>query len=145
MNDLEDDEFIHTICKRYGIEKYTINSNGSIDVDGNVELSFNRLKRLPIKFNYVSGSFDISCNKLTTLEGLPKHIGGYLNLDYNDIEVLNIDLICNYSISIGENPIKRIEYINPNIIGNIRIHNNQGIISKYKRSLKIKQFLKDEN
>ena len=28
---------------------------------------------------------------------------------------------------------------------NIRIHNNQGIISKYKRSLKIKQFLKDES
>lgn len=145
MNDLEDDEFIHNICKRYGIVKYTINSDGSIDVNGNVELSFNRFKRLPIKFNYVSGSFDISCNKLTTLEGLPNYIGGYLNLDYNDIEVLNIDLICNYSISIGENPIKRIEYINPNIIGNIRIHNNQGVISKYKRSLKIKQFLKDES
>lgn len=145
MNDLEDDEFIHTICKRYGIEKYTINSDGSIDVDGNVELSFNRFKRLPIKFNYVRGSFDISCNKLTTLEGLPNYIGGYLNLDYNDIEVLNIDLICNYSISIGENPIKRIEYINPNIIGNIRIHNNQNILKKYERSLKVKQFLKDES
>lgn len=140
----EEDEFIHNICERYNINKYTINSNGSIDVDGNVELSYNRLKRLPIKFNYVSGSFDVSCNMLTTLEGLPKHIGGYLNLDYNHIEVLNLDLICD-SISISENIIKRIEYINPNIIDNIRIHNNQGIISKYKRSLKIKQFLKDES
>ncbi len=144
MIDLEDDEFIHNICERYCIEKYTINSNGSIDVDGNVELSFNRFKRLPIKFNYVSGSFDISCNKLTTLEGLPNYIGGYLNLDYNHIEVLNLDLIC-HSISISENPIKVIEYINPNIIDNIKIHNNQGIISKYKRSLKVKQLLKDES
>ncbi len=135
----EDDVIIHNICERYGINKYTINSDGSIDVDGNVELSFYKLSKLPIKFNYVRGSFDISCNKLTTLEGLPKYIDGYLNLDYNHIVVLNIDIIAiGSNISIGMNPIEKIEYINPNIIDNIRIHNNQGIISKYKRSMKLK-------
>ena len=30
---------IHDICKVYNINNYTINSDGSIDVDGNVNLS----------------------------------------------------------------------------------------------------------
>lgn len=27
---------IHSICKKYGIKNYSINEDGSIDVDGNV-------------------------------------------------------------------------------------------------------------
>jgi len=38
MNYLTDKE-IHKICKEYGIENYTINNDGSIDVDGYVDLS----------------------------------------------------------------------------------------------------------
>ena len=66
---------IDLICKEYGIENYTINSDGSIDVNGNVYLCGNNLTRLPLKFNKVSGYFSCSQNKLTSLEGSPKEVG----------------------------------------------------------------------
>ena len=73
---------ISIICEKYGIENYTINRDGSIDVDGNVflgsipHLVFKFLRKLPLKFNRVSGDFYINENKLTTLEGSPKSVSG---------------------------------------------------------------------
>ena len=36
---------IDEICKKYSIENYTINPNGSIDVDGHVDLSDKELTK----------------------------------------------------------------------------------------------------
>ena len=41
---------IDSICKKYNITNYTINSDGSIDVDGDVNLSNRGLTKLPLKF-----------------------------------------------------------------------------------------------
>jgi len=109
---------IHRVCKEYGIENYTINSDGTIDVvdfnsqHGSVELdgvSREVLTKLPLKFNQVSGNFycsynqltslegaplsvggDFYCrdNKLTSLEGAPKHIGGVFNCNNNQLTSL---------------------------------------------------------
>ena len=51
------------------------NSNG-YDVDGHVILSVLNLKKIPWKFNIVTGDFDCENNKLTTLENSPKEVGG---------------------------------------------------------------------
>ena len=67
---------ISLICKKYGIENYTINDDGSIDVNGNVDLLWYRLTELPLNFNRVTGYFNCNCNKLTTLKGSPKWVGG---------------------------------------------------------------------
>ena len=64
---------IHDICKKYNIQKYSINSDGSIDASY-VDLKNNGLSKLPIKFNKVYGYFNCSNNDLTTLEGSPKII-----------------------------------------------------------------------
>ena len=37
---------IHNICKKYNITNYSINSDGSIDVEGNVNLVKKNLKEL---------------------------------------------------------------------------------------------------
>jgi hypothetical protein len=76
-------ETIHDICKRYKITNYTINDDGSIDVNGNVNLSFNYLIELPLRFNKVSDNFICSHNQLTSLKGCPKYIGGYFSC-YNN-------------------------------------------------------------
>ena len=55
---------IDLICKKYGITNYTINQDGSIDVNGSVNLSRENLTKLPLKFNRVSGYFDCSNNQL---------------------------------------------------------------------------------
>jgi hypothetical protein len=81
-------ETIHDICKKYKITNYTINSDGSIDVNGNVWLSNKGLTELPLVFNKVTGYFDCSNNKLTTLEGCPKWISGNFSCSYNNLTSL---------------------------------------------------------
>ena len=70
------EEDIHDICEKYRIENYTINEDGSIDVDENVDLSYKGLAKIPLKFRNVSGYFSCSGNQLTSLEGCPKSVGG---------------------------------------------------------------------
>jgi hypothetical protein len=67
---------IENICQEYDIQNYTINSNGTVDVDGIVDLSRRNLSKLPLKFGRVTGNFWCHNNKLTTLEGSPVEVGG---------------------------------------------------------------------
>ena len=87
MNYLKDKE-IHNICEKYGIKNYTINLDGSIDVDGNVNLQNKGLTKIPLKFNHVSGNFNCSYNKLTTLDGSPERVGGSFYCNYNNLTTL---------------------------------------------------------
>jgi hypothetical protein len=68
-------EDIDAICYEYGIKNYTINSEGSISVDGNVNLYDKELTKLPVKFKEVSGYFSCGGNHLTSLEGCPERVG----------------------------------------------------------------------
>ena len=79
---------IDSICQKYGIENYTINEDGSIDVDGNVDLSFRNLSKLPLKFGRVTGSFYCFNNELTTLEGCPKEVVRYFYCFNNELTTL---------------------------------------------------------
>ena len=79
---------IDSICRKYEIRNYTICSNGSIDVNGSVNLSNKNLTKLPLKFNIVSGDFYCDDNKLTSLEGCPKEVGGHFSCDYNKLTTL---------------------------------------------------------
>ena len=81
-------EDIESICRKYGITNYTINSDESIDVDGNVNLYEKGLTKLPLKFGNVTGHFNCSNNKLTTLEGSPKEVGGGFYCEYNQLTSL---------------------------------------------------------
>ena len=80
---------IHDICKNYNIRNYTINPDGSIDVYGDVFLSNKKLDKLPLKFNYVSGVFVCSNNRLTSLEGSPRKLGLKLYCSGNPLTTLN--------------------------------------------------------
>ena len=79
---------ISLICKQYGITNYIINSDGSIDVNGDVDLSGFGLTQLPLRFNRVTGYFNCNYNKLTTLEGCPKWIGGWFSCHDNQLTSL---------------------------------------------------------
>ena len=92
-------ENIKSWCEEMGIQNYTINSQGEIDVDGSVDLYGRDFKELPYKFgkinklfglgdckhltslkncpDFVKGPFSCSnCTKLDSLEGCPKKVGG---------------------------------------------------------------------
>ena len=79
---------IEEICEKYGIENYTINPDGSIDVNGSVDLYDKELIQLPLIFNKVTGSFDCSYNYLTSLKGSPRWVGGWFDCYNNDLTSL---------------------------------------------------------
>ena len=83
-----DTNTIDLICNQYKIENYTINSDGSIDVDGDVNILGHGLYKLPLKFGKVYGSFYCQFNKLTSLEGSPNYVGGDFLFFRNNITSL---------------------------------------------------------
>jgi hypothetical protein len=84
------------ICKKYGISNWSINSEGLVDVDGDVYLDLKELTKLPLKFgeitiidNYIkTGYFSCDSNKLTTLEGSPYTVGGDFYCSNNQLTSL---------------------------------------------------------
>jgi hypothetical protein len=76
------------ICQRYGIENWTLNSDGLVDVDGNVDLSECMLTKLPLKFGHVTGYFYCADNLLTTLEGAPHTVVNFFNCQSNQLTSL---------------------------------------------------------
>jgi hypothetical protein len=84
----ESTKSIDDICKEYGIQNYTINPDGIVDVDVHVDLSFKRLEKLPLKFGKVSGNFWCHNNQLTSLEGCPNTVGGNFRCYNNQLTTL---------------------------------------------------------
>ena len=84
MTDME----VAKICRKYDIENWSINKDGLVDVDGNVDLSFGSLPRLPLRFGKVTGAFSCSDNRLTTLEGAPQEVGGDFYCSNNKLTTL---------------------------------------------------------
>jgi hypothetical protein len=77
--------------KKYGIKKYIINEDLTIDVDDEVDLSNKRIKSLPkyIQFNKVNGSFFAFENPLISLRGYPKITDAWCSCQYTLISILD--------------------------------------------------------
>ena len=75
-------------CEKYKIKNYIVNDDGSIDVNGSVELGGIGLKMIPVKFNKVTGDFSVNHNYLKNLRNLPNYIGGDFSCGYNKITTL---------------------------------------------------------
>ena len=84
----ESHENIVSICSKYRIFYSTINSDGTIDVDGAVRLSEYELKELPLKFRSVSNYFICGNNNLTSLVGCPISVGGDFSCENNNLTSL---------------------------------------------------------
>ena len=71
---------IENWCEEMGIENYTINSKGEIDVNRNVDLTNKDFKELLFKFGTVDGYFTVGYNKkLTSLKNCPDEVGGWFS------------------------------------------------------------------
>ena len=74
---------IKSWCEEMSIKNYTINSQGEIDVNGNVHLEYSEFKELPYKFGRVTGYFTLSDNKnLTSLKNCPNYVGDFFSCSY---------------------------------------------------------------
>jgi len=98
---------IKDLCSKYDIENYQIRDDGSIDVDGDVDLYNRDLKQLPLIFNEVGGYFNCGDNNLTTLKGCPKEVHRWFNYSYNILtslehspEIVEGNFSCRYNYHI---------------------------------------------
>ena len=67
---------------------YTINDDGSIDVNGTVNLNNKDLTKIPFKFRHVSGDFWCNSNQLSSLKGTPNDVGGVFDCSDNRLTSL---------------------------------------------------------
>ena len=79
---------IQKICLEYQIENFSINPDGSVDVDGKVDLSSRNLTIMPVRFRRIMGNFNIQNNRLTKLCGAPVAVGGNFNCFNNKLKDL---------------------------------------------------------
>ena len=63
----------------------TYNDDGSINVDGDVDVKHNNLTKIIPKFNIVNGCVDFSNNKLKSLENSPKIRNGFFSCRNNNL------------------------------------------------------------
>ena len=76
---------IKKICRKYDITGYSINKGGSVDIDGDLDLDGYNLKKLPLKFNIIYGSFECVGNYLTSLGGSPTEVRGDFDCSSNEL------------------------------------------------------------
>ena len=74
--------------KEFGIKNYTINNDGTVDVDDSISFFGEHLTKIPFRFGIVTGNFHINGNKLKSLEGCPKEVGGFFDCGYNQLKDL---------------------------------------------------------
>ena len=130
---------IQDICKKYKIKNYTINPDGSIDVDGNVNLEYNELTKIPIKFNKVSGWFKLSNNKLTSLENSPNEVGGHFYCSHNNLKnLIGLPSKIFGPVRCVHNPLESLEGFELDYY-KLTCSNKENLIKKHKRSKKLKQ------
>jgi len=122
----EDSAFrINKICKRYNIKDYTINPDGSIDVDGYVNLHNENLTKIPLKFNKVNDHFNCNFNKLTSLEGSPIKVDGGFGCSYNQLTSFEYTpKIISGAFYCRNNNIKSFEYFPSYIKGHFGCESN---------------------
>ena len=148
---------------------YTINDDGSIDVDGAVNLSNRNLTKIPFNFGKVSGNFschynqltslkgspnivggDFYCyfNQLTSLEGAPNNVGGIFSCNNNQLASLDgapNNVGGNFSCYDNPNlPYSELFKIVDNVKGNIYYSSLYAPEDKIRRDRDIKETLKDD-
>jgi len=124
--DFENQNQIHEICEKYGITNYTINDDGTIDVDGDVDLSDKNLTKIPLKFNKVSGYFYCINNKLTSLDGCPSEVDGGFYCYYNQLTSLEgAPNSIGGSFNCSSNQLTSLEGVPNSIGGDFNCNSNQ--------------------
>ncbi len=103
---------IDEICRKYKIVNYTINSDNSVDVNGNVWLYNKKLKSIPLNFNIVNGWFNCGNNYLTSLKGCPVRVGDWFSCRNNDLTSLQYSprFMENGNFHCGWNKIESLQY-----------------------------------
>ncbi|WP_029596553.1 hypothetical protein [Flavobacterium sp. ACAM 123] len=117
---------IRQLCSQYDITNYSINQDGSIDVDGDVILSKMNIIMIPLNFNRVSGNFICSYNQLTSLKNAPRIVGESFGCRINLLTSLeHCPKIIGGSFNCGKNRLTSLKHCPSEIHGDYNIEYNK--------------------
>jgi hypothetical protein len=111
---------------QHGVENYTINDDLTVDVNGSVDLGFEKLSEILVQFGKIEGSFWCDNNLLTNLIGSPKYTKEGFNCSNNQLinlegcpEIIMGQFVCE------KNKIKNLEFFPNKINGEIYMNENK--------------------
>jgi len=111
----------------YGIiGDITVNSNGELDVNGDVNISYKYLTEIPVKFGKVTGNFNCQGNNLTTLKNAPNWVGGSFDCCHNNLT--SLEFAPSYvggSFYCYKNNLTSLEFAPSEVGKNFSCYNNQ--------------------
>lgn len=79
---------IDSICEKYNITDYTINSDGSIDSNQHIDFVPFLITEIPLTFRNVYGSFYCNSTEITSLVGCPILVKGDFFCGYSNLTSL---------------------------------------------------------
>ena len=81
---------IRAWLEEHGIKNYTINTQGEIDINGDIKITYKNIKEFPyfIQFGTIKGNFDCKHNNLISLKGAPREVKGTFDCACNDLTSL---------------------------------------------------------
>lgn len=122
---MEKSKDIEKWLNKYDIKDYSISENNLVTVFGNVNLK-NKLKEniLPIRFEQINGYFDISNNKLESLEGCPKTVQKDFDCSNNKLTSLFGGPVSVGDFNCSNNNLKDLSYLPKNIDGDFNCSSN---------------------
>jgi hypothetical protein len=105
---------------------YIIQSDGTADVNGNVNMDFNKLTEIPVKFGKVTGDFYCDNNQLTSLEGAPQSVGdSFICYDNQLTSLMGAPKSVGDSFYCHNNRLTNLEGAPQSIVGSFDCSNNQ--------------------
>ncbi len=97
-----------------------------LNIKGNINISFKKLKEIPFQFYHIEGSFDCAHNELTSLKGSPQSVESDFDCSSNELKVLKgCTQFINGSFYCGNNQLKSLEYCPQSIGGHFYCDHNQ--------------------
>lgn len=110
----------------YNIRNYTIREDLTVDVDGEVDISRERLKFFPVRFGYVDGSFMCGVNELTSLKGSPREVNGQFWCGMNPLtSLVGAPREVGESFDCSSCDLKTLEGAPKNVYGSFDCSSNQ--------------------
>lgn len=125
---LRDKKDIANWLRQYRIHKFKIieSTDSTYMVNANnVDLSFQNLTHIPVKFNEVSGYFDCSHNNLTDLYGAPTYVQGTFVCNNNQLVDLNHGPVYVAAYNCSKNNLQSLVGAPEKITGTFNCSHNQ--------------------
>lgn len=144
---LTDKKAIQSWLQSVSILAYSINKDFTVDVMGNVNLSYQKLTHIPIQFGVIKGYFNALCNDFTSFEGFPLVVEGnfqcHLNndIDFSSFKTQKITKNFFCLSQINEENLKKFLNSGVAVQGKFShlTHHEEDIISLFKNDYLVKK------